>query len=277
MPTNVEYLTKLIYCIDAAKDSSCYQAANGLFAHLIELADGLRHQDRNVFFSIETQDKTGEYHPEAYYDLLVVNVYGKTSCIPVPMVEFFTMVSIMKHAEIVERQDHQRECIEHDKEQKEVMLVTVETAGIELSHAGIMDAVRTHLERDTMKEVLPFWRDFFSAEIALKIDLDQLNRVREKISGMFSLSGSKFQNCEAEKIAINCIKPQSTWGVTWLDESTQTHVSQKGLDILTEGKYVVVEEYSGDETPPVGTRTTENGVALTIRPTSILLDYIEAL
>ena len=163
--SRVEYLTKLIDCIDAVKDFSCHQAANGLFAHLIDLADGLRHQDRNIFFSIETQDETGEYYHEAHYDLLVVNVYGKTSCIPVPMVDSQTLVSVMKHAEIVERQDRQREHIEHDKDQKDVMLAIAEASGIELSHSGIMDAVRTHLSQFDMKQALPFWRDFFSAEI----------------------------------------------------------------------------------------------------------------
>lgn len=105
-------LSRLIQIADrlkAIREGEDYTAPNQILAYLLQHHFG--GEGISLRFVIETQDSDGAYPDEVYYDILVL--YGASAeeslCIPVPIVDSWTIISLYKQGvPQVERPDHRR-------------------------------------------------------------------------------------------------------------------------------------------------------------------------
>ena len=125
----------------------------------------------------------------------------------------------------------------------------------------------------------------FISESSASAEHDQkLYSVAGRIKTGRELMGSKWQNCEAETIAVQTISACALNGrnhgeeLSWCGQSVffgrqlcGTNNS-RGLHILLDDGSLVLEEYTGALTPPDGT-ATQNGRPLVLRVTESLLAY----
>jgi hypothetical protein len=124
-------MLRLVDVVNRAKDAELLIIANAAFAVLVEELTDTRAStlstDARAF--LETRDETGVYADEAYYDLLVIEVAGKSANIPVGLLRQETLVTLMKDIEIVEREEHRRETVlatDEEREQLAAELFSVE-------------------------------------------------------------------------------------------------------------------------------------------------------
>jgi hypothetical protein len=108
---------KIIKIGNQAKDIGEYDLANAAFAVLLDrYLDGFRFDSETydgLWLEWETQDETGKYVPELYYDLLNVCCLSEDGpiglCIPVPILDPHSAMTALKTAHICEREQHGRE------------------------------------------------------------------------------------------------------------------------------------------------------------------------
>jgi hypothetical protein len=111
-----------------------------------------------------------------------------------------------------------------------------------------------------------------------------LRKIAAKIKTGSELMGSRWQNCEAEVIALQTISAcalnlkQHGDAFSWLAESCTRGRNQagtnnsRGLQLLTDDQCLLVEPYAGPAKAPKGT-ATRDGKPLVLRCTPRLLHY----
>jgi len=116
-------------------------------------------------------------------------------------------------------------------------------------------------------------------------DIELLYSVADHITTGWELSGSRWQNCEAETIACQVIcsaranHRRCGDAFSWQGSGTQCRSgaglvdNPHGLKLLLDDECIILDPYSGEQVPPERTVYNAEGQPMVIRPTFHLLEY----
>ena len=156
-------LEKIFQLANQAKNITMYDIANAIFAYLlqewIDNAGDKHHEGGYVRYIedgealrcfIETEDQEGVDPKEVYYDLIsFARVTAQKNwgvgylCIPVPLLTPNSSFSVAKAAPTFCRGEHNREILEEDEEEKELLIHQLLTL---VDHQELKKCAEMHLE-----------------------------------------------------------------------------------------------------------------------------------